>query len=433
MRKRTLFFALIVSLTSVALLWGAGQGEGTAGTADSGEKIVLQFWFPSGGAVNDEYFNSIGNDFSQKFPDTRIETTVLQPIPKDIEQKLNVAKLGKLYPDIFSAFLLFIGSRGPRGDWIELDDYIDKWEGKDDIYPSVLEMGKYKGKIVGLGFFPAPDMWAYRKDFFAEAGLDPDKPPATWEELMDYAKKLVVRDSSNQVSRGGLDVPSFDPSGGFYEPFVRQNGGIVVDEVEQVPHFNDPEVIEAFEFLAELMEANVTIPHQVIRFDQLPFATGKSAIGRSNPSHFRGMLNTDPSLSDKLSFMPVMKRKVKKSFCGFRFFTIGKDSNYKERSWDFVTFMMSAEEMWNRYELAKIGVVRKSLDQQYAAADPINALVTDYVQSGKGKYTVPWVQIGDKWLSQAYEETVSGVKSADQALNEAQEGVLEELKRFSLD
>jgi ABC-type glycerol-3-phosphate transport system substrate-binding protein len=131
--------------------------------------------------------------------------------------------------------------------------------------------------------------------------------------------------------------------------------------------------------------------------------------------------------------MPVMKRKEKKSFCGFRFFTIGKDSNYKERSWDFVTYMMSAEEMWNRYERVGIAVVRKSLDQRYASADPINSLVTDYIQSGKGKYTVPWVQIGDKWLSQAYEETVSGAKSATQALNEAQEGVLDELKRFSLD
>ena len=52
----------------------------------------------------------------------------------------------------------------------------------------------------------------YRKDYFKEAGLDPNSPPETWEELYDYAKKLVVMDDSGNVERGGFDVPISDPN-----------------------------------------------------------------------------------------------------------------------------------------------------------------------------------------------------------------------------
>ena len=43
-------------------------------------------------------------------------------------------------------------------------------------------MGKYQGEQVALGIFPNPQVYAFRKDKFVEAGLDPENPPATWEE-----------------------------------------------------------------------------------------------------------------------------------------------------------------------------------------------------------------------------------------------------------
>lgn len=41
---------------------------------------------------------------------------------------------------------------------------------------------------------------------FREAGFDPDKPPSTWDELKEYASKLVVK-KGEETTRWGLKFP----------------------------------------------------------------------------------------------------------------------------------------------------------------------------------------------------------------------------------
>ena len=60
-------------------------------------------------------------------------------------------------------------------------------------------MGKYQGNQVALGIFPNPQVYAFRKDKFTEAGLDPQNPPATWEELKNAAEVLNERDGDKVV------------------------------------------------------------------------------------------------------------------------------------------------------------------------------------------------------------------------------------------
>lgn len=49
----------------------------------------------------------------------------------------------------------------------------------------------------------------------------------------------------------------------------------------------------------------------------------------------------------------------------------------------------------------------------------LNQAVIDYVESGKGKATVPWISVYNKYVSVAYEEVINGKKTAEQALNDA--------------
>jgi hypothetical protein len=52
---------------------------------------------------------------------------------------------------------------------------------------------------------------------------------------------------------------------------------------------------------------------------------------------------------------------------------------------------------------------------------------------GKGKAITPWTNIYNTYGKQAYEETLSGRKSARQALMDADKGLREELKTFKLE
>src|SRR5262249_59312701 len=54
----------------------------------------------------------------------------------------------------------------------------------------------------------------YNADQFREAGLDPDRPPQTWDDLVAAAKKLTKREG-DRVTRWGILMPSNYDYGGW--------------------------------------------------------------------------------------------------------------------------------------------------------------------------------------------------------------------------
>ncbi len=44
----------------------------------------------------------------------------------------------------------------------------------------------------------------YNKEAFREAGLDPNRPPATWAEMAEAGKRLTKKDAAGNVTRWGV-------------------------------------------------------------------------------------------------------------------------------------------------------------------------------------------------------------------------------------
>ena len=80
----------------------------------------------------------------------------------------------------------------------------------------------------------------------------------------------------------------------------------------------------------------------------------------------------------------------------------------------------------------KVPVVRKSMTPDFVNLDPANKIVLEYVEFGKGQPVVPWVSLYIKYAEQAYEEALNHKKTAQQALNDAQKSLEDELKKFNL-
>ena len=100
----------------------------------------------------------------------------------------------------------------------------------------------------------------YRKDLFSRAGLDPDKPPTTWDEFLRCAELLT--DPPN--GKFGFVLPTTKismPAGAFVELMMALNGVEVIRETRSdnwVADFaSDERAVQALEFIKELIGRNI--------------------------------------------------------------------------------------------------------------------------------------------------------------------------------
>ncbi len=395
-------------------------------------ETTINFWY-AGSAGQDKYFNGATKRYEAKNPDIKIRSTILPSQAKDIEAKLNAGKLSGTFPDVFAAYLIFIGTRGAQGDFASMEEYFSKWNEKDDLLSSTLEMGKFKGKLVGLGYAPAPLMQLYRKDYFAEAGLDPTKPPTTWEELHAYARKLVRRDSAGNVIRTGFDIPTLDSSNTFLEPFMRGNGSPFIDEINFAPTWTDEGAIGALDFIVKMWNDKLSVAFDFEQWGEHPITKGHGSMGAVIGPALSEVFAKIPEFKQKIGFIPPMGPKRPYTFCGYRLFTIGADSKVKDAAWEFIKFMMSKEEMWQRFKDEMIPPTRESLMGKFIEDDPeYNKAIAEHVKYGKGKSITPWTGIANRYIEKAYQEALNGKKSARQALIDADKDLRAELKRLGL-
>src|SRR5205823_1424299 len=92
------------------------------------------------------------------------------------------------------------------------------------FYPALMANGTYKGKVYGIPFQRSTIVMYWNKEAFKEAGLDPEKPPASWNEMASMAAKLVKKDASGNVARWGVSVPSTGYAYWMFQAFARENG-----------------------------------------------------------------------------------------------------------------------------------------------------------------------------------------------------------------
>ena len=431
---------LLAGCMAVSLLVGCGNSAGTEDAEqttqqaavenageEGGEQVHLTFLTTeaSGDEQKLEYYENFIAAFEEKNPGITVE--LLQGGDwQDMDTKLNAAMLSNTYPDIIFCPLNTFGQRAALGDFTDLTDYLAEWEDTDDLIDASVKIGQYMGVNYGLGGYPVPEIVMYRKDYFEEAGLDPSKPPKTWDELYEYAKKLAVKDENGTVVRGGFDVPLSDPNVTLMEAFLRQGGNQVVDENGEIC-IDQESAVEAMEFLKKFVEEGLTITYQ--RGTDDPVISGKSAMGIVYLDTVKKMLEEDPSLEEKVGFFPYLNGETEAAFTGYRVIALSETCQKKDAAWEFIKYFYNSDEMWDRY--VKFGniPVRKSLSDRYIEEDPeLNEVVMESVEKGYGRPVCGWVSIFTKYEVQAYEEIMNGVKEPAQALKDAAEAARNEIE-----
>jgi multiple sugar transport system permease protein len=129
---------------------------------------------------------------------------------------------GDLSPDIFYVNFRQYYTFLEQGFCRPLDDLIaDDATVLDRVNPTILEVIKsYDGNVYAVPFFQVAMALYYRRDYFLEVGLDPNRPPRTWDEFYEYARKLT------KPGRAGFTFPGLPAW--HWSNFVFQAGGEIV-------------------------------------------------------------------------------------------------------------------------------------------------------------------------------------------------------------
>jgi multiple sugar transport system substrate-binding protein len=149
--------------------------------------------------------------------------------------------------------LLIQGGPDNAGTWAReklltpLDDVITANNmSVDEIFPGPLATCRYFGKLYCLPW--GTDIYAlyWNKALFKEAGLDPEKPPQTLEELDQYAEKLTKVDADGNITQLGF-LPDFSWSH-LGDAYAMLFGASPVNQDGTQITFNSPEFIQAMEW-----------------------------------------------------------------------------------------------------------------------------------------------------------------------------------------
>ena len=103
-------------------------------------------------------------------------------------------------------------------------------------------------------------MLYWNKEAFQEAGLDPNKPPTTWAEQVEYARKLTKRDGSDNVTQWGLGVPSSRFPYWLFQAFAAQNDGLLMNRAGNDTYFDKRAVVQALQYWVDLGRKHRSCP-----------------------------------------------------------------------------------------------------------------------------------------------------------------------------
>jgi multiple sugar transport system substrate-binding protein len=122
------------------------------------------------------------------------------------------------------------------------------------MHPNGTKLGVLDGKTYGLAYTFSTPVLFYNADLFRAAGLDPDNPPKTWEEVKQTALTIEEKTDAEGFTAGITGPGAVD---WLFQGVVRSNNGEVISRDRKTLKFAEPEAVEAVAMLRDLYDAGV--------------------------------------------------------------------------------------------------------------------------------------------------------------------------------
>jgi multiple sugar transport system substrate-binding protein len=372
-----------------------------------------------------EVLKQIIADFEAEYPDIAIE---LDEVPNaDILTKLTAYSEANDLPDIIDG-QFGLASFVNLDAALDITDRVDAEGLRESFIPVALEAGMdSEGRILGLPFYTGTDALYYRTDHFEEAGLDPNAPPRTWDDLVTTATALT----NPRAGRYGFGMYGKTHTVRVIH-FMQNNGPdgemLRLDRDTGIWTIlvNSPDSIGAVEFMVSLAREHQVVPPNVVEMDYpanvAAFAGGNISMLTTGPWGAQTFVGTNPDIEGKFAVAvhptptgdtPILRQ-------GSLIYAVGRTSQHPDEAFQFLRWFTHDRQPYFAAN-AKYGpTTLAALEDPAIAEDPFLSVFLEQSQTAVVEpYEVQlgeWNQLKDQFDPE-WQAALIGDKTVPEGMN----------------
>jgi multiple sugar transport system substrate-binding protein len=413
MHHTPLRIAALAAVTVVALA-GCSASPGD----DSAVEVnVWHYW----DGTNADTFQAMAEEYNASHEGVNIKTS---NVPNaDFLTKLRASATSNSLPDIAIGDLVWVPQINELGSLVDLGPLLPA-EVLSDINPALTSFGTIDGKQVSVPVSANNLGFMYNRTLFEEAGLDPDSPPTTWEELLEDGKAIL-----EATGKPGYDLftQAGDNGEGLtwnFQVNLWQAGGEFLTEDNSAAAFNTPAGKKALDYWLELITSGVS-PYA--KWGEFEKGEGGSA---QEGSWMVGIWAPDPPFEFDVAKVPHPADGVAATNLGGEQAMVFDNSDAEAKAAaDFLAWFLEPEQVTSWSEATGMLPVTNSVatgDEYLTWVDENQPRLRPYVEQmadAHARPNTPLYPAISFAFAQQLEKAFAGEVSAQEALDAAEEAV----------
>ncbi len=278
-------------------------------------KGKLTFWYQGIFEADPQIMRDNYRDFFAAFRATypNIELQEQGITYNELLDKFRTALLGNAAPMTIRLQILGGTEFAAKGYLEELKPE-DVGYATNDFWPGAMKAVTWEGKGYGIPTNNETMAFIWNADIFEKAGLDPNTPPKTWDDVVAYSKQ--IHDKLGIAGYGMVAKQNAGNTPYRYMPQLWGYGGGVFDEADANPTYgeirlNSPESKRALQASYDMYVRDKSVPTSALTNtqaeNQAPFISGQLAMMISHPSEYARMIElagqatgSDKAVADKV-------------------------------------------------------------------------------------------------------------------------------------
>ena len=370
---------------------------GTTGLAQdettTAEPMELTMYFPvSVGGGPDALIDDLCAQYHEENPNITINP-VYAGSYADTRTKVQAAIKGGNTPDLAIMFSIDLYSLLAMDAIADIDSFCTTEEDQqwlDGFYDGFMMNSRDGETTYGIPWQRSTIVLYYNKDAFEAAGLDPEQPPTTWDELYDDAQKLTITENG-QTTQYGIQIPSDGYAYWMLQTFcVQQNGFNLMNDTGTETYYDDERTAKGLKFWKSLSEDG-SQPSGIVAWATTPsdFLEGKTAMMYHTTGNLTNVKN-NATFNFGVAMLPENESFGSPTGGGNFYIFKGVSEERQQAAFDFIKWMTDDER-----------VAQWSIDTGYVATRP-SAYETDRMKQYAEEF--PYCLVARDQLEYGYAE-----------------------------